>query len=292
MTHIKPNDEWRVDGGDWQVEQQPLRPSDIDDGAPGSVHDSDTCTLGPNDTPCDMCVAADEYERRQREEVNMDEEFDFENVLCVCSYPLDNEGYCVIDTDHRGIYPSGDKSRDLAATAAQLVSISYKRKQRQQALKTLAQAGVFSGSSQLATESGGAQGQQAKTPCDCPLHRLSPEERAARIDAACDAALAENQTEQRLWADAMTVRAALMDVIDEGCQHPDDMTHEWRLDSGLEDFASEQRALFADAVLLRVIELQSPPHDFPQLHLLCDRHKRARLAAHAGECRDCARERL
>jgi hypothetical protein len=29
------------------------------------IHDSDNCHLGPDDLPCDMCVAAAEYERRK-----------------------------------------------------------------------------------------------------------------------------------------------------------------------------------------------------------------------------------
>lgn len=31
------------------------------------VHDSDNCHLGPNDLPCDMCVAADKHEHEQRQ---------------------------------------------------------------------------------------------------------------------------------------------------------------------------------------------------------------------------------
>jgi hypothetical protein len=33
--------------------------------SPSDIHDSDNCHLGPNDLPCDMCVAAAEYERRK-----------------------------------------------------------------------------------------------------------------------------------------------------------------------------------------------------------------------------------
>lgn len=47
-------------------------------------------------------------------------QFDFENVLCgECSYPLDDEGHCVIDVDHRGILPSGDETRDEEAATEQ-----------------------------------------------------------------------------------------------------------------------------------------------------------------------------
>lgn len=202
MTYIKPNDEWRVVGG-----------------VLSGVHDTRTCN-------CDLCVAADEYERRKKEKIHMDKEFDFENVLCVCSYPLDNEGYCVIDTDHRGIYPSGDKSRDLAATAAQLISIGYKREQRAQALKTLVEAGVFSGWLQSPNDEYEAR-------------------KAQGVEGDSGS----------LRANAAMVRTALMDVIDSWQE--DGVTHfgedMW---CGDEDFANQERAYFADAVLRRITELQ------------------------------------
>jgi hypothetical protein len=87
---------------------------------------------------------------------------------------------------------------------------------------------------------------------------VSTASRIAGIDALAD-------RKGALWADVATIRAALMDVIDEGCYHDDDLSHEWQLDSGLEEFANEQRVEFADAVLRRLHELQSPPHNAPRL---------------------------
>lgn len=220
MTYIKPNDEWRVDGG-----------------ASSGIHDSRTCN-------CDLCVAADEYKRRKKEKINMDKEFDFENVLCAaCSYPLDNEGYCVINTDHRGIYPSGDKSRDLAATAAQLISIGYKREQRAQALKTLAEAGVFSGWSQSPNDK-----YEARRAQEVSETASKPENVSEGVSGS-------------LWASSVTVRTALMDVIDGG--DPNMAGCIWFFYESIngmniwsEDFANQQRVAFADAVLRRITELQ------------------------------------
>jgi hypothetical protein len=56
-----------------------------------------------------------------------------------------------------------------------------------------------------------------------------------------------------------TLRAAIMDVIDAGCHHQDGMSHEWRLNSGSEEFANEQRCAFADAIATRITELQAVP---------------------------------
>jgi hypothetical protein len=104
MTLIKPNDEWRVDAqptmstkhdiikssdphdcarrqelncaicdgglavcrrcGEYEAGLgKPCLPRDL-----SGIHDSDNCILGPNDLPCDMCVAAGEYERSQRQD--------------------------------------------------------------------------------------------------------------------------------------------------------------------------------------------------------------------------------
>src|ERR1043165_8395065 len=57
-------------------------------------------------------------------------------------------------------------------------------------------------------------------------------------------------------ASLTTISAALMDVIDAGCHHADGLSHERRLTSANQDFASKQRCALVDQVLNRIIDLQ------------------------------------
>src|SRR5690242_10641695 len=63
-------------------------------------------------------------------------------------------------------------------------------------------------------------------------------------------------------ASLTTIRAAIYDVIDAGCHHPDGFTHEWKFNAFEEDFANAQRCDFVDRVAARIVELQAAPHLF------------------------------
>lgn len=73
-----------------------------------------------------------------------------------------------------------------------------------------------------------------------------------------------------------TLRAAILDVIDAGCQHADGFTHEWKFNAFEEDFANAQRCAFVDAVAARVKVLQGEPHGYDAVLL-------ARLVSAQGE---------
>jgi hypothetical protein len=85
------------------------------------------------------------------------------------------------------------------------------------------------------------------------------------------------------------VRAAMLDVIDTG--NPDDFDG-WLFYLVESDRQTERRSKFADAVIARIHQLQQPPHHYPRLEVLCDKHKRRRLPTYSGECLDCTKERL
>jgi hypothetical protein len=107
----------------------------------------------------------------------------------------------------------------------------------------------------------------------------------------------QNDGRGSLWANAATIRMALMDVIDEGCRSGRPVAGRyrcspWVLDDKDEDYANAQRSKFADAVLRRLVELQSPPHNAPRLENFCPRHRMVRLPRPAVSiCGDCQRER-
>jgi len=66
--------------------------------------------------------------------------------------------------------------------------------------------------------------------------------------------------QDQYYASLSVVRMAVLDVIDADCYHNDNLSHEWLLNANDEDFANEQRELFADKVVERITQLQSPPH--------------------------------
>lgn len=93
-----------------------------------------------------------------------------------------------------------------------------------------------------------------------------------------------------LWADAATVRAAVLDVIDAGeggwWELYDDRSDPERT----EDDVNLQRSNFAAAVQWRIRELQQL-HNYPQLANYCDFHKRRRLPLPTTfVCADCERQ--
>lgn len=71
--------------------------------------------------------------------------------------------------------------------------------------------------------------------------------------------LADMKDDQSI-ASLTTVAAAILDVIDAGCQHADGFTHEWKFNAFEEDFANAQRCGFVDAVVAQVKVLQGEPH--------------------------------
>jgi hypothetical protein len=93
-------------------------------------------------------------------------------------------------------------------------------------------------------------------PCDC--HQ--------RTDQQTAVAILNDIAEDGRYTSLSTVRAALFDVIDSGDQDQQPWAlyeHDHggtRFPSWTEDQASHERELFADTVVQRVIQLQSPPH--------------------------------
>jgi hypothetical protein len=93
---------------------------------------------------------------------------------------------------------------------------------------------------------------------ECPCHELTHSDDDKRQD----------QQPPPLWADAATVRAAIADVLDAGdpsttpvgfqCSMP------WLFWLDESDEQTELRGRFLDAVLLRITQLQHPPHNYPR----------------------------
>jgi hypothetical protein len=107
--------------------------------------------------------------------------------------------------------------------------------------------------------------------CDCPKHRdqVKPsccdrcdESDKQELDQGTAYNILAAIENDKRFASLTTVRAAIMDVIDTGCQHADSLTHEWQFNNTDEDFANGQRCDFTDAVCRRIAELQQPPHSF------------------------------
>lgn len=95
-----------------------------------------------------------------------------------------------------------------------------------------------------------------------------------------------------LIADGSVVRAALMDVIDTDDPEGGVLTGWMGLWHPFESVADETRGRFADAVIKRIKELQSPMFNLGvKLENLCERHKAARLPAPTADfCSDCENE--
>jgi hypothetical protein len=68
---------------------------------------------------------------------------------------------------------------------------------------------------------------------------------------------------QPLWADAATVRAAIADTLDAGCQFGNH-TCAWLFFRDESDEQTELRGRFLDAVTARIRQLQQPPHSYPR----------------------------
>ena len=102
---------------------------------------------------------------------------------------------------------------------------------------------------------------------ECPCHQM------AHGDDEC-----QDRQPLPLWADAATVRAAVMDVIDQGyqCEQAGGLSrgepvecnlfHPWRFEFTVPetDRENQRRVAFTDAVLLRLTQLQHPPHNYPR----------------------------
>jgi hypothetical protein len=93
----------------------------------------------------------------------------------------------------------------------------------------------------------------------------------------------ETNSKGSLWADAATIRAAIFDIVD------DAEFYQWMWDKN-ETNANAVRGEFTDAVLRRLHELQSPPHNAPRLEALCPTHLRRKLAPYSGWCVECPRD--
>lgn len=111
--------------------------------------------------------------------------------------------------------------------------------------------------------------------CDCKVHRHQTatdatiscrdrcdESNKQELDQTTARNILAAIENDRRFASLTTIRAAIMDVIDVGCLHLDNFTHEWQFYNADEDFASGQRCDFTDAVCRRIAELQQPPHGF------------------------------
>ena len=89
------------------------------------------------------------------------------------------------------------------------------------------------------------------------------------------------------FASETTIRAGIFDVIDSRGWIFGGIAREGGVYLS-EDADNEQRSVFVDAVLKRISELQSPPHDGVRLENLCDNHKRQVLPAPtAANCVIC-----
>lgn len=81
---------------------------------------------------------------------------------------------------------------------------------------------------------------------------------------------------RRLFADTATIRAALFDILDQF----NPLIMDRNLIPGevkSEDRENFERTAFVDAVITRVAQLQTPPHDGVKLENLCLTHVRETL---------------
>lgn len=77
----------------------------------------------------------------------------------------------------------------------------------------------------------------------------------------------QDQPPPPLWADAATVRAAVLDVLDNGwqCNGVCDIKHAWKFCPDDEsELETVNRTRLADAVIQRLTQLQHPPHSYPR----------------------------
>jgi hypothetical protein len=110
-----------------------------------------------------------------------------------------------------------------------------------------------------------------------------------QMDAAGIAGLMQRKRREReMFANVSTIRAAIFDVADIGWNG-----RPWHFDPADEtDAQSEHRRAFAGAVIVRLTELQSPPHDGIRLQDLCHRHRSEALPElRAAVCVMCQAER-
>lgn len=93
------------------------------------------------------------------------------------------------------------------------------------------------------------------------------------------------------FAGVATIRQAIFDIIDGGMNG--DATEPWEFHLDL--LASDQdliRSSFVDAVIKRIAELQTAPHDGIRIENLCDKHKREVLPVPTkSTCGMCQSER-
>jgi hypothetical protein len=94
-----------------------------------------------------------------------------------------------------------------------------------------------------------------------------------------------------MFAGVATIRAAVFDVLDSRGWAFGGIVREGGVVLS-EDGEDEQRALFTNAVIARIAELQAVPHDGVRLENLCDKHKRLALPVPtAMVCVQCEKER-
>ena len=100
----------------------------------------------------------------------------------------------------------------------------------------------------------------------------------------------------QMFAGVATIRAAIADVLDAG----EDATgctcsaqrHAWSFSFSEGERETENRSRFMDAVIKRIGELQTPPHEGIKLENLCPRHRREALPAPTARiCSICEAER-
>ena len=106
---------------------------------------------------------------------------------------------------------------------------------------------------------------------------------------------------KQTFASVTTIRAAISDLLDAGwqCGNGCDLHHPWNFrtemfpgDAEPTDLDIELRGKFIDAVIARISDLQSPPHEGIKLENLCPRHKVEVLPIPtANVCAVCQTER-
>lgn len=162
------------------------------------------------------------------------------------------------DNCHLGL---GDLPCDMCVAAAE-----HEHKQRQRALKTLAEAGVFSGgepstltdADKAALLEGVLQRARDDLNDGQPLTEMGGGSRLSPVEQRIAQALEQDKQ----FASFTVIRAAVADVLDAGYKFKNHTKPcPWLFFHDESDEQTECRGRFMDAVGRRIIELQAPPHD-------------------------------
>lgn len=201
------------------------------------IHDSDNCHLGPNDLPCDMCVAAAEHEHKQRQHAL--------KTLAKAGVFSGDEPPLLTDTDKAALLEDVlQRARDdlndgrpltEMAGSSRLSPVERRIAQAIEQDKQFASLSVVRAAVADVLDAGWPVTEEV---CECGHDR----EMHDTTDAFGPAGHCKDWSD---GCDSFTQQTALS----------------WLFECVESEHQTEMRAAFIDAVQTRITELQSPPHD-------------------------------